>query len=109
MGTPMGPPGDRPWDAAAPWDGSDPWAATGQPSAAAPAPAVQSAQPAVRRRPVVMAIGGLLGGLGVAFLLIHFAKIAMGTSAPIVVVGIGIVVGVALAYTLPPRTPRRSR
>jgi hypothetical protein len=107
MGTPIDP-GSQPWDSATPWDGSDPWAAPGQPSAA-PAPAVQPDQPAVRRRPVVMAIGGLFGGLGVAFLLIHFAKIAMGTSAPLVVVGIGIAVGVALAYTLPPRPPRRSR
>lgn len=60
----------------------------------------------VRRRPVLMAFAGALGGLGVAMLLIHFARIALGTNAPLVVIVIGVVLGVALAYTLPVRHPR---
>jgi hypothetical protein len=56
-----------------------------------------------------MAFAGLFGGLGVALLLIHFAKIALGTNAPVLVVVIGVAAGIALAYTLPPRGPRRSK
>ena len=58
---------------------------------------------AVRRRPIVMGIGGLLLGLGVAFLLVHFALIALGTNAPLLVIATGGALGMALAYTLPPR------
>lgn len=61
---------------------------------------------AVRRRPVLMAVAGALGGLGLAMLLIHYARIALGTNAPLVVIACGAVFGIALAYTLPPREPR---
>lgn len=60
----------------------------------------------VRRRPVLMAVAGAIGGLGVAMLLIHYARIALGTNAPLVVIVSGAVFGVALAYTLPARGPR---
>ena len=106
MDAPFGPPGSQPWETAPPWDGSDPWVASSPPPPAADRAA---GQPAVRRRPVTMGLAGLLAGLGVSFLLIHFARIALGTKAPIVVVIIGLVVGVALAYTLPPRQPRRPK
>jgi hypothetical protein len=57
----------------------------------------------------MMGIAGLFAGLGVAFLLIHYARIALGTNAPVIVVAIGVAFGVALAYTLPPRRPRSQR
>lgn len=60
----------------------------------------------VRRRPALMAVAGALGGLGLAMLLIHYARIALGTNAPLVVIACGAVFGIALAYTLPPREPR---
>ncbi|MEK7422856.1 MAG: hypothetical protein AAB131_03345 [Actinomycetota bacterium] len=63
----------------------------------------------VRRRPVLMAVAGAIGGLGLAMLLIHFARIALGTNAPLVVIVIGAAFGVALAYTLPAQPPRSSR
>jgi hypothetical protein len=107
MSTPFDPPGSQPWEAAQPWDGTDPWAPT-QPDAA-PAPQSAAGRAAVRRRPITMAIAGLFGGLGAALLLIHFAKIALGTNAPLIVIAIGVVVGIALAYTLPPRRPRGHR
>jgi hypothetical protein len=110
--TPTDPPGSQPWDDAPPWDGVEPWAAPDQqlaePTGVTPS-TDQNARPAVRRRPIMMGIAGLFGGLGVAFLLIHFAKIALGTNAPAIVILIGVVVGVALAYTLPPRRPRSPR
>ena len=108
MNAPTGPSDDhaaQPWDAAPTWDGSDPWLGVSQP----PGPVPGSTRPAVRRRPVLMGLAGLIGGLGVAFLLVHFAKIALGTKAPIIVILIGAVVGVALSYTLPPRRPRRPK
>ena len=57
----------------------------------------------------MMGIAGLFGGLGVALLLIHFARIALGTNAPVIVVAIGIAFGLALAYTLPPWRPTSQR
>lgn len=109
MTAPTDPPGGQPWEAAPAWDGVDPWNAPGVAGSDVDRPAAAAVPGAVRRRPIMMAIAGAFAGLGVAFLLIHFAKIALGTNAPLVVVAIGVVVGVALAYTLPPRRPRRSR
>jgi hypothetical protein len=110
--TPTDPPGSQPWDDAPQWDGVEPWASPGQPPAEprGVTPSTDpNARPAVRRRPIMMAIAGLFGGLGVAFLLIHYARIALGTNAPVIVVAIGVAFGVALAYTLPPRRPRSQR
>jgi hypothetical protein len=63
----------------------------------------------VRRRPVLMAFGGALTGLGITLLFVHFGRIALGTDAPYVVVAIGAGFGVALAFTLPPRATRQRR
>lgn len=71
-----------------------------------------SAASRIRRRPLLMAIGGVLAGLGLALLLVHFGRVALGTNAPYVVVALGGTFGIALAYTLPPRarrSPRRDR
>jgi hypothetical protein len=56
-----------------------------------------------KRRPVRAILGGIFLGLGLALLLVNFKVIAFGTLAPVVVCGIGVVVGVAIAFFAPPR------
>jgi hypothetical protein len=56
-----------------------------------------------KRRPVRAIVGGVLFGLGLALLLVNFKVIAFGTLAPFVVFGIGVVVGIVIAFFAPPR------
>lgn len=60
-----------------------------------------------KRRPVRAIVGGIFFGLGLALLLINFKVIALGTMAPWFVFGIGVVIGVVIAFFAPPR-PRFS-
>jgi hypothetical protein len=56
-----------------------------------------------KRRPVRAILGGIFFGLGLALLLVNFKVIAFGTLAPFVAFGIGVVVGVVIAFFAPPR------
>jgi len=56
-----------------------------------------------KRRPVRAIVGGIFFGLGLALLLVNFKVIAFGTLAPFVVFGIGVVVGIVIAFFAPPR------
>ena len=62
-----------------------------------------------KRRPVRAILGGVFFGLGLALLLVDFKVIAFGTLAPYVVFGIGVVVGIAIAFFAPPRPRLRHR
>jgi len=62
----------------------------------------------VKRRPVRAILGGIFLGLGVTLLLINFKVIALGTNAPYIVFGVGVIAGVAIAFFAPPR-PRLLR
>jgi hypothetical protein len=57
----------------------------------------------VVRRPVRGALAGLLFGIGLAVLLVSFSVIALGTLAPVVVIGIGGLLGLVLALAVPAR------
>ena len=54
------------------------------------------------RHPIRGAFAGLAFGIGVAFLLISFAVIALGTLTPFVVVIVGVVLGLVLSLAVPP-------
>jgi hypothetical protein len=57
----------------------------------------------VVRHPFRGALAGLLLGIGLALVLFSFSVIALGTLAPLVVIGLGVVVGVVLALVVPAR------
>src|SRR5436190_2134967 len=59
----------------------------------------------VKRRPVRGAIGGLLLGIGVAVLLLVYGKASFGKWTPVIIVGAGLVVGIAVGLAGP--TTRR--
>jgi hypothetical protein len=58
------------------------------------------------RHPVRGAFAGLLLGLGIAVLLVTYAKIAFGTLAVPLVILIGLVVGLLVGLFAPSRGPR---
>ncbi|MCP5027703.1 MAG: hypothetical protein GY929_15620 [Actinomycetia bacterium] len=60
----------------------------------------------IERHPIRGALWGLVGGIGMAMVLISRAVIALGTLAPLVVVLVFIVLGVAWAYLAPPKAAR---
>lgn len=57
----------------------------------------------VVRHPIRGALAGLLLGFGLALLLISFSVIALGTLAPLVVIGVGVALGVVLTLAVPAR------
>lgn len=54
-------------------------------------------------------LGGLLFGIGLAIWLVSFKVIALGTNMVFVAVGVGIVIGVLIAFVAPPRRRLRGR
>ena len=63
-----------------------------------------SAAVPTKRHPIRGFFGGLLMGLGLAFLLISFSVIALGTLTPIVIVVVFLVLGVVVGAAAPART-----
>lgn len=56
-----------------------------------------------QRRPILGFFSGLLLGLGAAVLLFSYAKIALGTLTPYVIIGAGALVGVLWSVIGPAR------
>lgn len=56
-------------------------------------------------RIVLGIVGGFMFGLGLALMLILYSKIALGTKAPWVVVGVFVVIGIVLG-ALPRRAAK---
>jgi len=63
-------------------------------------------QPKVKRHPIRGALWGLLGGIGVALILINFAVIALGTMMPWIVIGVFIVLGILWGMFAPAKKPK---
>ncbi|MCP3909693.1 MAG: hypothetical protein GY713_01950 [Actinomycetia bacterium] len=57
----------------------------------------------IKRHPIRGALWGLVGGIGMAMVLISRAVIALGTLTPLVVIALVMVLGVAWAYVAPPK------
>lgn len=57
----------------------------------------------IRRRPILGFFSGLLLGLGVAVLLFTYAKIALGTLTPFVIIGLGALLGLLWSIIGPAR------
>lgn len=57
----------------------------------------------VQRRPILGFFSGLLLGLAVAVLLFSYAKIALGTLTPYVIIGVGALLGLLWSIFGPAR------
>ncbi|MFA9564876.1 MAG: hypothetical protein ACERLM_09250 [Acidimicrobiales bacterium] len=57
----------------------------------------------IQRRPILGFFSGLILGLGVAVLLFSYAKIALGTLTPFVIIGVGALLGVLWSVVGPAR------
>jgi len=71
------------------------------------APIPPGPAPRLKRHPIRTGIGGLLGGIGVALMLVLYGKLTLGTAGPIIIIAVVTVAGVAWAFVAPPRQRRR--
>lgn len=62
----------------------------------------------IQRRPILGFFSGLLLGLAVAVLLFSYAKIALGTLTPYVIIGVGALLGLLWSVIGPARGRVRS-
>ncbi len=60
----------------------------------------------IQRRPILGFFSGLLLGLAVAVLLFSYAKIALGTLTPYVIIGVGALLGLLWSIVGPARGRR---
>lgn len=62
------------------------------------------ANESTKRHPIRGFFGGLLAGLGLAFLLISFSVVALGTLTPVLIIVVFIVIGVVVGLAAPARS-----